>query len=78
METYTLYGRRGGKNSLKEAKICEAIVSKRILFILRLFMLSQKRNWASYFPFPFYIMNYKIVFLETFWNLDNEFAFEIC
>ena len=70
MKTYSLCGRHGDKKAFKETKICGVIVNKWIL-------LSQKMNWASYLPFPFYITNHKNIFLKTFWNLENKFAIEI-
>ena len=54
MKAYSLYGRRGGKKSFKETKICEVIVTKWILFIWRFFLLSQKTNWVSSISFLHY------------------------
>ena len=49
-----LYGRRGGKKSFKETKICGVIVSKWILFIWRFFLLSEKMNWVPSISFLHY------------------------
>ena len=57
------------------AALYPPLATKWILFIWRVFLLSQKMNWVSYFPFSFYITNRKkIKFLTTFWNLENKFA----
>ena len=54
MKAYYLYGRRGGKKSFKETKICGVIVSKWLLFIWRFFLLSQKMNWVPFISFLHY------------------------
>ena len=75
---YSLRGRRGDKKALNEKKISKVMASKWILFIYMFFLMSQKINWVSYLPFPFYITNHKkIKFLKKVWNLDNKFVIEM-
>ena len=76
VKAYSLYGRRGGKKSFKETKICGVIVSKWVLFIWRFFLLSQKMNWVSSISFLHY-ESLKKNKLKTYWNLDNKFVFEM-
>ena len=55
------------------AALYPPLATKWILFIWRVFLLSQKMNWVSYLPFPFYDKNRKkIKFLKTFRNLDRK------
>ena len=76
MRTYSLCG---DKKSFNEMKICGVIANKRILFIERFFLLSQKMNRVSCLPFPLYITNHKrIKFLKTFRNLHKILVIEMC
>ena len=78
IKMYSLRGRRGDKKALNEKKISKVMASKWILFIYMFFLMSQKINWVSYLPFPFYITNHKkIKFLKKVWNLDNKFVIEM-
>ena len=78
IKKYSLHSRRGDKKALNEKKISKVMASKWILFIYMFFLMSQKINWVSYLPFPFYITNHKkIKFLKKVWNLDNKFVIEM-
>ena len=78
IKKYSLHSRRGDKKALNEKKISKVMASKWILFIYMFFLMSQKINWVSYLPFPFYITNHKKkIFLKKVWNLDNKFVIEM-
>ena len=78
IKKFSLHSRRGDKKALNEKKISKVMASKWILFIYMFFLMSQKINWVSYLPFPFYITNHKkIKFLKKVWNLDNKFVIEM-
>ena len=78
IKKYSLHSRRGDKKALNEKKISKVMASKWSLFIYMFFLMSQKINWVSYLPFPFYITNHKkIKFLKKVWNLDNKFVIEM-